>query len=188
MSFEETCRHLIKQGEGSISHMYLDTRGFVTVGVGNMLKTAADAQELTFVERDNGSAATAENIATDYNAVRERPYGMEYPASSFKTYTKFDMSDAEINMLLDRRITEFEARLRDDFLGFDSYPDRARLGLIDMAFNLGNHGLVTKFPTFTAAARAGHWMKCAEECQRRGISDARNEEVKKLFEEADDPI
>ena len=56
------------------------------------------------------------------------------------------------------------------------------------AFNLGNHGLVTKFPTFTAAARAHDWAVCAEQCRRRGISATRNEEVKKLFEGADNPI
>jgi len=93
------------------------------------------------------------------------------------------LPDAEIDALLDRRIAEFEAGLRHDFDGFDSYPERARLGLLDMAFNLGNNGLVTKFPSFTAAARAGDWAKCAAECRRNGISATRNEEVKKLFED-----
>ena len=188
MSFAETCRELIKTGEGSISHMYLDTRGFVTVGVENMMRTAAEAQALTFVRREDGNAATDEEIAADFDAIKNRPYGQSYTARSFKEFTKLDMPDAEIDALLDRRIAGFEAGLRDDFPGFDDYPDRAKLGLIDMAFNLGNHGLVTKFPTFTAAARAHDWAVCAEQCRRRGISATRNEEVKKLFEEADNPI
>lgn len=188
MSFEETCRALIKKGEGSIPYMYLDTRGFVTVAVGNLLRTVADAQALAFVRRDTTEAASAEEIEADYNAVKDRPYGQGYPASSFKAYTSLDMPEAEIDALLDRRIAKFEAGLRDDFPAFDSYPETARLGLVDMVFNLGNHGLVTKFPTFTAAARNRNWAACAEECRRRGISPARNEEVKHLFEEADDPI
>ena len=188
MSFEEACRHMIKQGEGSISHMYLDTRGFVTVGVGNMMKTATEAQARPFVRRDNGTAASDEEIAADFDAVHVRPYGQAYAAGSFKDHTMLDLPGSEIDALLDRRIAGFEAGLRDDFSGYDDYPDRARLGLIDMAFNLGNLGLVTKFPTFTNAARHGDWETCAKECRRRGISKSRNEEVKKLFEDVDDPI
>ena len=188
MNFAEVGRELIKKGEGSISHMYLDTRGFVTVGVGNMMRTAADAQAIPFVRRDNETVATAEEIAVDFNTIRSLPYGQGYAESSFKSHTALDLPEMEIDALLDRRIANFEAGLRGDFSGYDTYPDRARLGLLDMAFNLGNHGLVTKFPTFTAAARAGEWSKCAEECRRRGIGAARNEEIKQLFEGADEPI
>jgi len=188
VDFNEARRDLIKKGEGSISHMYLDTRGYVTVGVGNMMATVEAAQALTFVRRDSGTPATPDEIAADYDAIKDRPYGLGYTAASFKPYTELDMPDAEIDALLDRRIADFEAGLRSDFSGYDGYPERARLGLMDMAFNLGNHGLVTKFPTLTAAARAGDWAKCAEECRRRGIGEARNAEVKKLFEEVDDPI
>ena len=55
---------------------------------------------------------------------------------------------------------------------------------MDMAFNLGNVGLVRKFPTFTRAARAKDWLTCARECQRRGIGDRRNEQTRQLFEAA----
>ena len=188
MNFAEARRELIKKGEGSISHMYLDARGFVTVGVGKTMRTAADAQVILFVRRDNGTPATAEEIAMDFNAIKSLPYGQGYAASAFKSHTALDLPEAEIDALLDNRIANLEAGLRSDCSGYDRYPDRARLGLMDMAFNLGNHGLVTKFPTFTAAARAGDWSKCAEECRRRGIGTVRNEEVKQLFEGADEPI
>jgi len=36
MSFEEQRRSMIREGEGSIPHMYLDTRGLVTVAVGQL--------------------------------------------------------------------------------------------------------------------------------------------------------
>ncbi len=47
-TFEERRREIIKAGEGSIPHMYLDTVGRVTVAVGNMIPTAAAAEPLTF--------------------------------------------------------------------------------------------------------------------------------------------
>ena len=188
MEFAEAQRALIKTGEGSVPHLYLDTRGFVTVGVGNMIPNVEAAQTLAFVRRDGGAPAGAEDIAADYDAVKDRPYGQGYTAASFKPHTALDLPETEIDALLDRRIAEFEAGLRSDFGNYDNYPDRARLGLLDMAFNLGNHGLITKFPTFTTAARAGDWTTCAQECRRIGVGDARNAEVRKLFEDVDEPV
>ena len=79
---------------------------------------------------------------------------------------------------------EFEEGLQSNFQEYGSYPDEIRLGLIDMAFNLGNAGLVDKFPIFTKAARVKDWATCANECRREGIGDHRNEMTKKLFEES----
>lgn len=51
MSKQDRAIELLKEGEGSISHMYLDTRANVTAGVGQLLATVAAAQELPFVHR-----------------------------------------------------------------------------------------------------------------------------------------
>ena len=181
-SFEERRREMIKNGEGSIPHMYLDTVSKVTVGVGNMIPTAAAAEGLTFVRRDNGAPASAAEIRQDYESVAKQQKANL--ASSYKKFTQLDMPEDAIDTLLDARIDEFETGLRRSFPDFDNYPDKAQMGLMDMAFNLGNHGLVSKFPTFTNAAKEKDWLRCAEECRRTGISDARNAETKKLFEDA----
>jgi GH24 family phage-related lysozyme (muramidase) len=57
MNFNERRLALIKAGEGNISHMYLDSKGLVTVGVGQMIPEADEATKLSFVER--GTAARA---------------------------------------------------------------------------------------------------------------------------------
>ncbi len=43
-----TLRAKMEKYEGKISHMYLDSKGFVTVGVGHLLKDLASAQKLNF--------------------------------------------------------------------------------------------------------------------------------------------
>lgn len=184
MEFANKCRAMIKEGEGCVPYMYLDTRGYVTVGVGHMMRDKNAASELPFVHRDSGSKASADDIADEFETIKARPFGKSYSHRSFEAHTKLILTDAEIDALLDRRIAEFEAGLKRDFEGYDDYPEAARLGLIDMAFNLGNHGLVSKFPTFTEAARAKDWQTCAAECKRGGIGQRRNDETKKLFEEA----
>lgn len=180
--FEDQRRSMIKEGEGCIEYMYLDTVGKVTVAVGQMLPTAAAAEGLTFTRRDNGNRATAAEIGQDYQSVTQQPSGKV--ASFYKPFTKLDMPEDAIDALLDQRIAEFETALRGDFPDYDSYPDEAKLGLMDMVFNLGNSGLINKFPTFTRAARAKDWRTCANECQRIGISNTRNAMTKKLFEDA----
>ncbi|MGH8056037.1 MAG: hypothetical protein ACREOH_02195, partial [Candidatus Entotheonellia bacterium] len=147
-SFEDQRRSMIKEGEGCIEYMYLDTVGKVTVAVGQMLPTAAAAQSLTFTRRDNGTRATAAEIKEDYESVTQQPSGRV--ASFYKPFTKLDMPEDAIDALLDQRIAEFEAALRGDFPDYDSYPDEAKLGLMDMVFNLGNSGSINKFPTFAA--------------------------------------
>ena len=80
-SFEELRRAMIKDGEGCIPHMYLDTVGKVAVAVGQMLPTAAVAQTLTFIRRDNGNQATAAEIRQDFEAVARQTAGRVAAAS-----------------------------------------------------------------------------------------------------------
>ena len=182
MDFNARRLTLIKAGEGNISNMYLDTKGLVTVGVGQMIRTADAATRLSFVNRETNEPATADEIRRDYATVKEQPKGNV--ARWYRTFTLLDMPQAEIDALLARRLDEFVNGLRREIPAYDDAPDDAKLGLIDMAYNLGIRGVVEKFPTFTRKARAADWAGCAKECHRRGIGDARNEEVEHLFESA----
>ncbi|MCB1738441.1 MAG: hypothetical protein KDI42_09970, partial [Gammaproteobacteria bacterium] len=171
MLFRTQVREMLKNGEGSIPWMYLDTVGKVTVGVGNMLPNVSAAQALAFVDA-NGAAASAVRVAGDFRAVSSLPAGKV--ARVYKHVTTVRLTEAGINDLLDGRITEFETGLRRLFPDYDDFPDPARMGILDMAFNLGLNGLDTKFPSFCRNARNRDWQGCAQQCHRRGISDARN--------------
>jgi len=178
-SSKEPLIHLIKEGEGSIEHMYLDTVAKVTVGVGNMLPSVSAAQELPFLQKSDDTAASAADIAADFeNVARQSPGKI---ASSYQSYTQLYLPEDAVNALLDKRIDGFEAQLVRDFPGYSDYPEDAQYALMDMVFNLGNRGLVSKFPSLTRAARDQDWAECAAQCHRRGISDHRNEEVHALF-------
>ena len=178
---QDKARSMIKGGEGCISHMYLDTVGKVTIGVGNMLPTAEAAMALPFVHAEGGARATDDEIRAEFKEISMQDQGQL--ARNYKQYTRLKLADAAIDELLDSRIDEFERQLKRDFPKFEAYPEPAMLGILDMAFNLGNTGLVNKFPTFTAAARKEDWSSCEQECRRQGISDTRNTEVRNLFRE-----
>ena len=109
-SFEEQRRAMIKEGEGCIPHMYLDTVGKVTVAVGQMLPTAAEAERLIFIRRDNGNRATSAEIRQDFQSVARQIAGRV--AAAYKQFTQLDMPDDAINALLDARIEGFELTFR----------------------------------------------------------------------------
>jgi GH24 family phage-related lysozyme (muramidase) len=175
-------RREIVASEGSISHMYLDTVGKVTVGVGNMLPTAASAQQLGFIDRTTRRAATKEAIKAEFEKVSKLSRGLK--ATAYKKDTTLDLPDATIGKLLDDRIDGFKRELKEKFPQFDSYPITAQFALTDMAFNLGTNGLVTKFPKFKKLVEANDWAGAAKESNRPQVSATRNAQVKKWLEEA----
>lgn len=169
-------------GEGCVTHMYLDSVGKVTVGVGNMLPDAASAAKLNFVVRATRAKATPEQVQADFNAVSGQPRG--YRANWYKQHTALDFPVMEADRLLDRRIAEFRLQVRGRFRQFDSYPTSAQMAILDMAFNLGTNGLWTKFPNLRRAIEAREWETAAKESSRRGVPAARNALVRKWFEQA----
>lgn len=54
--------------EGSIKHMYLDSKGYVTIGVGHLISNLTAAQKLTMYTA-KGKKATLAEIKLDYDNV-----------------------------------------------------------------------------------------------------------------------
>jgi GH24 family phage-related lysozyme (muramidase) len=167
--------------EGKITHMYLDTKGLVTVGIGKMLPNVAAAQALGFVRRSDKATATATEIETDFKEVSKQTKGKL--ASSYEKYTKLDLPDDAIFDLLKSVVDGFEADLENNFVGYKTYPVAAKRALLDMIYNLGLGGLL-KFKKLKASVEAGDWKKAAEDCHRTGPSDERNDWTRDLFLEA----
>ena len=178
-------KKVIRVHEGDIPYMYLDSNGFVTVAVGNLLSSAAEAQKLTFVNRATGKPATAAEIKTDFDEVNKQKANML--ASKYKPFTKLDMPEADRSALYEKRITGFETDLRDLFPDYDKYPIRVRGALMDMIFNLGKAGLA-KFTNFCAGIKENNaegWLKAAKQSHRKPpVSEARNSAVKQWLEDA----
>jgi GH24 family phage-related lysozyme (muramidase) len=84
-----TLRQKLETYEGCVEHMYLDTKGFVTVGVGHLLSTLANAQSLTFIVQKDSKAATDDQIKTDYDTIKKQTKGLL--ASTYKKHTKLKL-------------------------------------------------------------------------------------------------
>ena len=163
--------------EGAIPWMYLDTRGYVTVGVGLMLPDAAAAQKLPFMA--GGQPATPEEISAEYARVHALPMGR--PALFYRREDGLVLEKAEIDSLLRAVLTGFEGELRAKLPGYDGFPDSVKLALLDMAYNLGPAGLLHGYPTLIAAVQAGNWSKAGSSCFRHGPGAARNQWTQNMF-------
>jgi hypothetical protein len=74
-----------------------------------------------------------------------------------------------------------EGYLRSQVPGYDKLPDPAKLGLLDMVYNLGPGRLFSQFPRLLAAVEAGHWDQAAAMSSRRGPAPVRNEWTRQQF-------
>lgn len=175
-------REKLEEYEGRVPHMYLDANGYVTVGVGHLVKTLADALELPFINA-RSERATAEEIKADFDQVRKQPKNRL--ATFYKKSTKLRLTDVEIDKLTDAHIDTFESELKEIYSEFSLYPMDVKFALFDLIFNLGMTNLRNTWPTFNAAVEAKDWLSAAENCHRAApVSAARNNYVKALLEKA----
>jgi GH24 family phage-related lysozyme (muramidase) len=168
--------------EGAISHLYLDTVGAVTVGVGRMLPSAEAAAKIDFWRNMDEKLASEQEKKDEWTLIFGKEKGKS--AGWYKQFTTLHLTDAIIDTLLTEDLTRVQTLLKGSFADFDKFPTTAQEGLLDMMFNLGRSGLMNKFPKFLEAVKKQDWKTAALQCKRNGIQQLRNDEVRKLFEDA----
>ena len=186
----ETLYKLLKQNEGDIPYMYLDSKNLVTVGIGTYLKTDADAAALTFYHRKTLLAATAAEIKTAYAAVAAAapdkdkfPHGKK--ASAYETTTDLEMTPTDIGTRWLADVKAFQALLPSYFTGFASYPADAQQALTDIAYQYGASGASKADKgALKKAANEGDWSAAADCTDDLEGSDDRNTARKALFQSA----
>ena len=171
MSYLERSAAQLTIFEGSIPWMYRDTRGLATVGVGQMLPSAASAQALDFAD-SAGAPATPAAILADFHRIQAMAPAMN--ANAYRTASSPLLPDDAISSLLLQRVTEFDGQLAARFGSYGNFPDAAKLGLLDMIYNLGAHGLFSGFPTFMTFVDRTDWANAALQSHRVGPSAERN--------------
>lgn len=174
-------REAINRFEGRVPHMYLDTVGKVTVGVGHLLTSASSAARLPFVD-EHGAAAVGTAIELEYATVAVLTKGLR--ASAYRRHTRLSLPDSEIDRLTDQHLKSFEREIGLIYPDFNRFPRPAKLALMDMIFNLGMPGLRSAWPNLNRAIWARDWATAAAHSNRMGIQRERNDYVRRLFEQA----
>ena len=167
----------IREFEGSVPWMYLDTVGKVTVGVGLMLVNEAAASALPFAV--SGRPATLDEINREFSRVSAMKRGQI--AKSYFSKAGLALPEETIEAKLRDALEGFEGYLRSHVHGYDALPDAAKLALLDMVYNLGPGRLFAEYPRLIAAIVRGDWKTAAAASLRRGPSAARNLWTKEQF-------
>jgi GH24 family phage-related lysozyme (muramidase) len=155
--------------EGIVSHMYLDTAGLVTCGVGFMLPDETACARVRWAPNQQYAAA-------DFRQVKQAERG--HAASFYAQYCRASLSEPVMREIFDRRVAEFRQGLQPWMLG--TLPEQAQIALVDMTYNLGVAGL-NKYVNLKAAIVARDWRTATNECKRGGISMVRNSATQGLF-------
>lgn len=175
-------RRRLEQYEGRVAHMYLDSNGFVTVGIGHLLTSIHLAQKIPF-KNYSGKMASGAEIKIDFLSVKKQPANRIH--SFYKKSTRLFLENSDIDKLLLMHIEAFERELKLIYPGFGEFPSEARMALFDIIFNIGMTDLKNKWPKFNAAVAQRNWQAAAENSGRKSpVSTERNLYVRRLFEMA----
>jgi GH24 family phage-related lysozyme (muramidase) len=170
--------------EGCTSWLYCDVRGFVTVGIGNLVASADAAKAYPFVHRDTNAWATDDEKAAGWQTIKD--------AFDATKSAAFYAGKCDLRLALDYVKSLVSTRLANEFIPgivrlcpqFSTFPLPARRALVDMAYNLGVHGL-GMFPHMLAACNAGDWAMAAGQCHRSSCRDTRNAWTAQCFIDAE---
>ena len=162
----------ITEFEGFVPHMYLDSVGKVTVGIGHLIadKEVLLTGELKFHYRKSTRPATdRKRLVEEYERVHNEGKTGEdgkrsnnFRASYFKRDTVFEMERADAFELAQNDINGKRKEMRawkgkNGLPNFASYPKSAKLAILDLAFNKGVKGLFTSSEDFIKAVRKRDW-------------------------------
>lgn len=191
----------IRDHEDTVNHMYLDTRGNVTVGTGRMLPNKNSAKNIPFYLYENGKTdryAAGFETGQAFDQVKKRKFGQNFTHDSFHpkydpTLKKVFLHDEDAKILLKEDVIRSVDELRNKFDNFDAYPKSARKALVDMQFNLGD----SKFQKMTYDPKTGEekpgwpnlfdavenkrWTDAATQSKRKGVGVRRNKDIEDLF-------
>jgi GH24 family phage-related lysozyme (muramidase) len=170
----------LEKYEGHVNHLYLDTKGRVTVGVGHLIASRHVMHTVPlWVPKNNlpFRIATLAEKNAEYDSMVSQEDGL--PAGSYAY--ELIMAEVDIVSRRDGQISEFYGYLTRIYrkhngypANFDDFDENVQRALFDMIFNLGPNKIVHTFKTFDAALKASNWTQASEESFRPDVPDDRN--------------
>jgi GH24 family phage-related lysozyme (muramidase) len=162
----------IRRHEGCVPYLYCDLRGFVTVGIGNLVRSPDHAASLPFAHHDEVPVTTDEKRSA-FVTVQDA-YQKGLLASAYASLTSIRMNLDACVSLLERRLSEeFFPAITRMFPDCYAWPSPARRATVDMFYSLGIYGFVHGFPMLTWQLQrpvnqgGPDFYACADECHRR---------------------
>ena len=172
--------------EGCMTWLYCDNRGFVTTGIGNLVASADACAALPWFHAANNPAGGPVPAAdgekrSAYTKVMNAFWLIKPSAMQYRSISDLRLTlDFVVGLVGQRLETEFVPGIQELCPDFDEFPLSARRALVDLAYNLGVHGL-SNFQMLLAACNARDWATAARQCHRSTSRDSRNDWTAEMF-------
>ena len=135
---DQACAMLVDH-EGLIPWLYCDSRGFVTVGVGDKVNPRS-VVTMPFVHLSDSSPASADEKASAFVRV-QKFFAKGLTASGYRAVSDLRLPADFCKRRLSARVTgEFVPAIEKQCPQFESFPVQAKLVLVDIAYNVGTAG------------------------------------------------
>ena len=152
-----------KKFEGRVAWMYLDIKGLVTTGVGNLIDPVGAAMCLPFVHRSDMSLASPSEIAAEWSSIKHHVELAKQGHRSASKFCKLMLTDDSIDVLVRQKLLANEKYLRRRFAEWDEWSADAQLAVLSMAWAMGA-GFTRVFKTFTKNCETQHWADASANC------------------------
>lgn len=161
------------QFEANVAEMYLDIKGLVTGGVGNLLDDRSgnppqSVFDLPWRRKSDFQLATREQVGEEWHRVKGRQDLKDASLSRRLAITTLYLAPSDIETLVFKTFDKFANILKQQFPDLDTWPPSAQRALMSMAWARGPHAFSTNYPRFTAACLVRRWDIAAAECKIAG--------------------
>lgn len=146
--------------EGRVNYMYLDVKGLVTTGIGNLIDSPGAATGLEWLH-PNGAPATFDEIRAEWQLVKNTPSLAMDGHLAAKAITRLRLTDDAVTKLVLRKVDEFYAILAGRFTDIDSWPADAVLATLSLSWAVGPH---FRWTALVEALKVRKWQDCALHC------------------------
>jgi GH24 family phage-related lysozyme (muramidase) len=176
----------LAQYEGKVNFMYLDVKGLVTIGIGNLIDPVGQALKYEYSTK-GGSTVGSADVISEWNTVKARRDLIQKGAPAFDGITRLQLSNNGVSKMVKDHAGAIENYITTNgtakqFYGnWDNWPADAQLGFMGVAWGgiplpqFGWH----KFPK---ACQDADWDTAAIESKiTSAIASGRNEAHKLMF-------
>lgn len=158
--------------EGAVPYMYLDIKGLVTVGVGNLIDPVELATALPFSFKTRpgiaapGAPASRDQITAEWQKLKADSSLARKGARACDAVTELELHNDAIDELIGDRLARNERFLirQEPFKAFGDWPADAQMALLSMAWAMGPGGPLN-FHRFCASCKTLDFSAAALECK-----------------------
>lgn len=164
--------------EGDIPHIYLDTNGFISSGVGYNVDNKDTFMSIPW--RNQNRPATQEEKEAAYNKFMElknaKEYGEGYDAEHFKEYSPLTMEKDMRTSAMNKHVLNAAEFLDRRYPWFRNLSPERQAAIIDIQYNTGKF-TKNEFPKLIEAAKRNDFAEMAKQSHRKGVQKDRNDTI-----------